>query len=63
MTRPASAIEFGELARPLVEQQRVDDEVEVAGEHVGQTVDREPDPVVRDPVLLEVVGAVSGYQI
>ena len=46
----------GELAGPLVGGQRVDDVVEVAGEHVGQPVDREADAVVGDPVLLEVVG-------
>ena len=52
-----SALDVGELPRPLVEQQRLDDEVEVAGQHVGQPVHREPDPVVGDPALLEVVGA------
>ena len=47
----------GELTGALVVQQRVDDEVEIAGEHVGQPVDREADPVIGDPVLFEVVGA------
>ncbi len=52
-----SVLELGELPCALVEQQRLDHEVEVAGEHVGQSVDRGADPVVGDPVLLEVVRA------
>ena len=47
----------GELLRPLVDQQRLDHQIEIAGQHVGESVDREPDAVVGDPVLLEVVGA------
>ena len=50
-------IAVGELARPLVGGEGGDDVVEVAGEHVGEAVDREPDAVVGEPVLLEVVGA------
>src|SRR4029079_13237088 len=47
----------GELAGPFVGCQRVDDVVEVSGQHLLQSVDREPDAVVRDAVLLVVVGA------
>ena len=42
---------------PLVGDQRVDDLVELAGEHLVELVEREPDAVVGDPVLLVVVGA------
>ncbi len=54
---PDHVVVVGELARPLVGGEGLDDVVEVAGQHVGQPVDREPDAVVGDPVLLEVVGA------
>src|SRR4029079_4413395 len=47
----------GELACPFVCCKRVDDVVEIAGQHLLQSVDGEPDAVVRDPVLLVVVGA------
>src|SRR5215207_6095399 len=57
VTPDSSAIEVGELAGALVEQHRFDDEIEIAGEHIGQAVDREPDAVIRHPVLLVVVGA------
>ena len=57
-----------ERARPIRPRRRraggrarraaaLDDVVEVAGQHVGEPVDREADAVVGDPVLLEVVGA------
>src|SRR3954447_144024 len=57
VTPPASGIEVGELARSLVEQQRLDDEGEGSGEHVGEAIDREADAVIGDAVLLVVVGA------
>ena len=44
-------------AAPLVGDERVDHLVELAGQHLVELVDREPDAVVGDPVLLEVVGA------
>ena len=47
----------GEPARPFVGHERVAHLVELAGEHPVEVVDGEPDPVVGDPVLLEVVGA------
>ena len=46
-----------ELASPLVGHQRLDHLVQVAREHVLELVEREADAVVRNPVLLEVVGA------
>ena len=46
-----------ELPRPLLGGERIDRLVEIAGEHVLQAVDREPDAVVGEAVLLEVVGA------
>src|SRR4051794_37344433 len=47
----------GELACPFVGCERVDDVVEIAGQHFLQSIDGEPDAVVGDPVLLVVVGA------
>ena len=55
--RVVAHVVVGELAGPLVGGEGGDDVVEVAGEHVGEPVDREPDAVVGEPVLLEVVGA------
>ena len=43
--------------RLLVGDERVDDLVELAGQHLVELVEREADAVVGDPVLLEVVGA------
>src|SRR3954471_166380 len=54
--RPSTGV-LGQLAGPFVGRQRGDDVVEIAGQHVGQSIDREPDAVVGGPVLLEVVGA------
>ena len=51
-----SRFAVGELTGALVGGQRGDDLVEVAGQDVGQLVDREADAVIGDPVLLEVVG-------
>src|SRR5437762_3947618 len=47
----------GELTRPLVGGQRVDDVVELAREHAIERVHGEPDPVIGDAVLLVVVRA------
>ena len=54
--RPVT-IRGGELARSLVGGERGDHVVEVAGEDIGEAVDREPDAVIGEPILLEVVGA------
>src|SRR5262249_46319953 len=53
------SIGFPELAAALVGGERVDDLVELLlpGEDLLERVQRHPDPVVGDPVLLEVVGA------
>src|SRR5215207_3792626 len=55
VTGRSSVRVVGELAGPLVGRQRGHDVVEIAGQHVGQPVDRQLDAVVGDPVLLEVV--------
>src|SRR3954453_9454816 len=47
----------GELAGALVGCERVDDVIEIAGQHFLQSVDGEPDAVVGDAVLFVVVGA------
>ena len=52
-----TAVGSGELAGPLVGHQRLDHLVQLARQHVLELVEREADAVVRDPVLLEVVGA------
>ena len=50
-------LRLGELRRLVVGHQRVDHLVEVAREDLGQPVERQPDPVVGQPPLREVVGA------
>src|SRR3954449_3581496 len=52
-----SSLIAGELAGALVGCERVDDVVEIAGQHFLQSVDRETDAVVGDAVLFVVVGA------
>ena len=54
---PPLSHRLGELARSLVGGEGGDDVVEVAGQHVGEAVHREPDAVIGEPVLLEVVRA------
>ena len=46
-----------QLLRALVRHQRVDDLVELTGEHAVELVERQSDAMVGDAVLLEVVGA------
>ena len=46
-----------ELATALVGGELIDELVEIALEHAIERVDRQPDAVVGDPVLLVVVGA------
>ena len=53
---PASP-RLGQAARLVLLGEGVDDLVEVAGEHLVELVDGQPDAVVGDPVLLVVVGA------
>src|SRR6478735_6833340 len=53
--RPAR--ELGQLLLEVRPLQRLDDRVEVALHHRRQVVEREPDAVVRDAVLREIVGA------
>src|SRR5829696_3113429 len=60
VTVPSSSIDSvagGQLPRPLVGDERIDDVVQVACQHVGEPVDGEADAVVGDAVLLVVVGA------
>ena len=55
--RQAVSHRLGEAAGLLVGDEGVADLVELAGQHPVELVEREPDAVVGDPVLLEVVGA------
>ena len=47
----------GQLPGTFVVQHRLDHEIEVAGKNIGEAVDREPDAVIGDPILLVVVRA------
>jgi hypothetical protein len=46
-----------ELTTSLVGDERVDELIEISQQHLVQVVDRQPDPVVGDPVVLVVIRA------
>src|SRR5580692_2950723 len=52
-----ASIALGQLSRALLGEERVDVGIEVAGQHGVERIGRQVDPVVRHPVLLEVVSA------